>query len=64
MQCDNCEKKITQNEARHISNSREYHLLRDNGGNISTDLRDNKICCDCKNLAIRLMANENKRLKK
>lgn len=59
MYCDNCGKEITKIEARHISSSRELHLLRDNGGNIS-DLRDNKICVDCEDLAIKLIVKENK----
>lgn len=63
MNCDNCNEEITIKEARHISSSRELHLLRDNGGNIS-DLRNNKICCDCESLAIRLIIKENKGLNK
>lgn len=62
MYCDNCNKEITKDEARYISSSRELHLLRDNGGNIS-DLRTNKICFDCETLAIKLVAKENKGLK-
>ena len=63
MNCDNCGKEITRAESRHISSSREYWLLIDNGGNIGDkNFGDNEVCWECERLAIRLIAKENKGL--
>lgn len=64
MYCDNCNKEITSREACHISSSRELNLLADNGGNQHMSLRDNKVCWECICEASKLLAKENRALKK
>lgn len=59
MNCDNCGKEITSREACHINSSREYWLLKDNGGQIDTGIRENIVCWECQSLAIKLLVKEN-----
>lgn len=45
MQCDNCEKKITQNEARHISNGKGGDIIKDNGSFVGCVKYENQAIC-------------------
>ncbi len=65
MYCDNCGKEITKEDLRCIRSSREYDLLIKDGGNIGNKLlRDNYICVGCENKVIKLLAKENRQLKR
>lgn len=64
MYCDNCNKEMISRESYHISSSRELNLLEDNGGNQNMSLRDNRVCYECMSKASKLLAKENRALKK